>query len=121
MLSLVLLVVSLATLLLLRDRWLGRTRRRSHEPRRRTSSSSAGRSPSTSSSTVADGEVLAVLGPNGAGKTTLLRVLAGLLPLDGGPVVRRRHDVWDDDGDARARAPAARSAWSSRTTCSSRT
>ena len=44
---------------------------------------------------VADGQVLAVLGPNGAGKSTLLRVLAGLLPPDGGRVVVDG-SVWDD-------------------------
>jgi ABC-2 type transport system ATP-binding protein len=33
---------------------------------------------------VAPGQVFAVLGPNGAGKTTMLRMLATLLPLDGG-------------------------------------
>ena len=44
---------------------------------------------------VADGEVLAVLGPNGAGKSTVLRVLAGLLPPDGGRVVVDG-EVWDD-------------------------
>ena len=120
-LSLVLLVVSLATLLLLRDRWLGRSRQPRCEPRRsrRRPARIAGRS--TSTFEVADGEVLAVLGPNGAGKSTLLRVLAGLLPPDGGRVVGRRRDAWDDDGDARAGAPSARSAWCSRTACSSRT
>src|SRR3954452_20992717 len=30
------------------------------------------------------GEIFGVLGPNGAGKTTMLRMLATLLPIDGG-------------------------------------
>lgn len=34
------------------------------------------------------GQVTCVLGPSGGGKTTLLRVLAGLLPLDRGEVIR---------------------------------
>jgi ABC-2 type transport system ATP-binding protein len=34
--------------------------------------------------TVRPGEVFGVLGPNGAGKTTMLRMLATLLPIDGG-------------------------------------
>jgi ABC-2 type transport system ATP-binding protein len=45
------------------------------------------------------GQVFAVLGPNGAGKTTMLRMLATLLPIDGGRAevfgvdVRRRPHV----------------------------
>jgi ABC-2 type transport system ATP-binding protein len=34
------------------------------------------------------GEILGLLGPNGAGKTTAFRVLAGLLPADGGSIER---------------------------------
>src|SRR5579871_3099795 len=33
---------------------------------------------------VRQGEIYGVLGPNGAGKTTMLRMLATLLPIDGG-------------------------------------
>ncbi|MBK8973745.1 MAG: cytochrome c biogenesis heme-transporting ATPase CcmA [Hahellaceae bacterium] len=36
---------------------------------------------------VKPGEILQVEGPNGAGKTTLLRMLAGLMPLQGGNLV----------------------------------
>ena len=60
-LSLVLLAVSLATLLLLRDPWLGRSRKRHSLDRL-----PPGRLPPTWRIHVADGEVLAVLGPNGA-------------------------------------------------------
>jgi ABC-2 type transport system ATP-binding protein len=36
--------------------------------------------------TVRRGELYALLGPNGAGKTTTLRMVAGLLPADGGSI-----------------------------------
>lgn len=36
---------------------------------------------------VAQGEFVVVVGPSGCGKTTLLRIIAGLLPSDGGRVV----------------------------------
>ena len=45
---------------------------------------------------VAEGEVLGLLGPNGAGKTTLVRVLATLLPPDGGVARIFGHDVVDE-------------------------
>ena len=39
------------------------------------------------------GEVFGVLGPNGAGKTTMLKMLATLLPIDGGTAEIFGHDV----------------------------
>ncbi len=39
------------------------------------------------------GEIFAVLGPNGAGKTTLMRMLATLLPPDGGTATVMGHDL----------------------------
>ncbi len=42
---------------------------------------------------VARGEVFGVLGPNGAGKTTMLKMLATLLPIDGGTGEVFGHDV----------------------------
>jgi ABC-2 type transport system ATP-binding protein len=45
---------------------------------------------------VAPGEVFGLLGPNGAGKTTAFRVLAGLIPPDGGAI----------ELDGRASSPA---------------
>ncbi|MFA9445217.1 ATP-binding cassette domain-containing protein [Egicoccus sp. AB-alg6-2] len=45
---------------------------------------------------VARGEVLGLLGPNGAGKTTLVRVLATLLPPDGGRAEVFGHDVVEE-------------------------
>jgi ABC-2 type transport system ATP-binding protein len=36
--------------------------------------------------TIAAGEFYALLGPNGAGKTTTLRMVAGLMPADGGDI-----------------------------------
>jgi len=38
-------------------------------------------------------ETVAVLGPSGSGKSTLLRVIAGILPADGGAVALDGHDL----------------------------
>ncbi len=60
------------------------------------------------------GEFVALLGPSGCGKSTALNCLAGLLPLTGG-------SIWLDDGASTGSRPStAASAWSSRTTRSSR-
>ena len=45
---------------------------------------------------VPKGMIFAVLGPNGAGKTTLLRMLATLLPPDGGTAMVMGHDLRAD-------------------------
>jgi NitT/TauT family transport system ATP-binding protein len=39
--------------------------------------------------TLADGEIVAMLGKSGSGKSTLLRIVAGLVPADGGKVAYR--------------------------------
>ncbi len=42
---------------------------------------------------VEEGEIISVLGPSGCGKSTLLRIIAGILPLDGGAVRIRGREV----------------------------
>src|ERR671933_477372 len=53
--------------------------------------------------TVAPGSIYGLLGPNGAGKTTLIRVLATLLPPDGGSARVAGVDVRSDPAGVRAR------------------
>ncbi len=47
------------------------------------------------------GEIFGFLGPNGAGKTTVLRLLATLLPIDGGRATVAGFDVGTRPGDVR--------------------
>jgi ABC-type sugar transport system ATPase subunit len=44
---------------------------------------------------IPDGQVMAVLGPSGCGKSTLLRLIAGLLPADGGCILYDGKDMYE--------------------------
>jgi len=50
---------------------------------------------------VKSGEIFGLLGPNGAGKTTTLRMLATLLPIDGGEAKVVGYDVRKKPGEVR--------------------
>jgi hypothetical protein len=52
---------------------------------------------------VAEGEIFGFLGPNGAGKTTTLRMLATLLPPDGGEAVIFGANLRTDPAEVRRR------------------
>lgn len=51
---------------------------------------------------IAAGEFLSVLGPSGCGKTTLLRIIAGLLPPDGGEILLDGRDITHAPPSARS-------------------
>jgi ABC-2 type transport system ATP-binding protein len=53
--------------------------------------------------TVQEGEIFGFLGPNGAGKTTTLRMLATLIPPDGGAATIAGADLLRDPGEVRRR------------------
>ena len=52
---------------------------------------------------VAEGEFVTIVGPNGAGKTTLMKAVGGGVPLTGGRVEYRGHDIAGWPAHARAR------------------
>ena len=56
-----------------------------------------------------DGEILGLIGHNGAGKTTLMDCISGFLPIDGGRIVLRGHDVTDWAPHERAKGGLGRS------------
>ena len=79
---------------------------------------------------VARGEKVAIIGPSGSGKTTVLRMLMtletindGVIWVDGEPLTHMREERRAGAGRPRrtSAASAARSAWSSSTSTSSRT
>jgi len=53
--------------------------------------------------TVSEGEIFGFLGPNGAGKTTTLRMLATLIPPDGGEAVIAGANLLTEPGEVRRR------------------
>jgi len=53
--------------------------------------------------TARKGEIVGLVGPDGAGKTTTLRILAGLLPADGGSVLVGGQDVLRDPETVKSR------------------
>ena len=90
-LSLILLFVSVAILVSLRDQWLTRAVTPALLDSHIVVDRGTFRLDLTL--TIAAGEVVALLGPNGAGKTTALRALAGLLPV----TARTHHPRWRAD------------------------
>lgn len=44
-------------------------------------------------STISDGEFVAVMGPSGSGKTTLLNVISGFISADGGKIILDEKDI----------------------------
>ncbi len=103
-LSLVLLAVSVAVLVGLRDRWLHRPAAAAHDACELDVVVRRGSFTLEVAAEVAPGEVLGVLGPNGAGKTTLLRALAGLTAVSEGSI--RLGDLVLDDAATGTFVPA---------------
>ena len=61
------------------------------------------------------GTRVALVGPNGAGKTTLLKMLAGVLPLDGGD-----SDAWGTTCASATSRRTTPSRWTRSAACSTR-
>ncbi|MGK2949461.1 MAG: ATP-binding cassette domain-containing protein [Acidimicrobiales bacterium] len=56
-----------------------------------------------------EGQILGLIGHNGAGKTTLMDCISGFLPIEGGRIFVRGHDVTDWQPHERAKGGVARS------------
>ena len=109
-LRLVLIAISFAVLVGLRDRWFGRRRRAAarcrRDPRRATIGLHLGTLDLHVELSVEPGELLALLGPNGAGKTTVLRRLAGLAADRRRSHRHRRHGRSTNPAPARSSSPS---------------